>query len=75
MQTIRAGGASSDLVVRLLRAGVGRKDGTFATGVLHLHHQEFDRAALPENDARLDAVIRADAIRARRGLSALQADA
>lgn len=69
------GREDSDLVVRLLRAGVARKDGTFATGVLHLHHKEFDRAALPDNDTRLNAVIGADAIRARRGLSALQASA
>lgn len=68
------GREDSDLVVRLLRAGIARKDGNFATGVLHLHHKEFDRAALPDNDTRLNAVIGADAIRARRGLSALQAD-
>lgn len=64
------GREDSDLAVRLIRAGVLRKDGRFATGVLHLHHKEFDRAALPDNDMRLDAVIGADAIRARRGLSA-----
>jgi len=69
------GREDSDLVVRLLRAGVARKDGNFATGVLHLHHKEFDRAALPDNDTRLNAVIGADAIRARRGLSTLRADA
>jgi len=69
------GREDSDLVVRLLRSGVARKDGNFATGVLHLHHKEFDRAALPDNDTRLNAVIGADAIRARRGLSALKAEA
>jgi glycosyltransferase involved in cell wall biosynthesis len=33
----------SDLAVRLLNAGVRRKDGAFATGVLHLWHRENDR--------------------------------
>lgn len=69
------GREDSDLVVRLIRAGVARKDGSFATGVLHLHHKEFDRAALPDNDTRLNAVIGAGAIRAQRGLSTLKADA
>jgi len=66
------GREDSDLVVRLLRAGVLRKDGSFATGVLHLHHAEFDRAALPDNDARLGTRLREDAVRARSGLSALR---
>ncbi len=47
----------SDLVVRLLRAGVRRKDGRFATGVLHLWHPPNDRSQLPVNQARLDEVI------------------
>ena len=34
----------SDLVVRLLHAGVRRKDGRFATGVLHLWHPQNDRS-------------------------------
>jgi glycosyltransferase involved in cell wall biosynthesis len=33
----------SDLAVRLLNAGVRRKEGAFATGVLHLWHPENDR--------------------------------
>jgi GT2 family glycosyltransferase len=33
----------SDLAVRLLNAGVRRKEGAFATGVLHLWHRENDR--------------------------------
>jgi glycosyltransferase involved in cell wall biosynthesis len=62
----------TDLVLRLMRAGVKRKDGRFATGVFHLWHPENDRAQLPENQRRLDAVITSDRVRAERGLSALR---
>jgi len=68
------GREDSDLLVRLLRAGVRRKDGVFATGVLHLWHSEADRAALSQNDQRLDAVRQGDRVRAERGLSALRAE-
>ena len=61
----------SDLVVRLLRAGVRRKDGRFATGVLHLWHPPNDRSQLPVNQARLDEVIGGSRTRALRGLSTL----
>jgi len=61
----------SDLIVRLLHAGVRRKDGRFATGVLHLWHPRNDRSQLPANQQRLDAVIAGDRVRALRGLSAL----
>ncbi len=61
----------SDIVIRMIRAGVARKDGRFATGVLHLWHPEADRAPLAANRARLDELIKSDRIRALRGLSAL----
>jgi glycosyltransferase involved in cell wall biosynthesis len=64
----------SDLVVRLLHAGARRKDGRFATGVLHLWHPQNDRSQLPANQARLDEVIGGTRIRALRGLSRLGAD-
>ena len=48
------GREDSDLFVRLIRSGVGRKDGRWATGVLHLWHPEADRGRLSENDRRLD---------------------
>jgi glycosyltransferase involved in cell wall biosynthesis len=64
----------SDLVVRLLHAGVRRKDGRFATGVLHLWHPQNDRAQLPANQARLDQVIGGTRVRALRGLSLIGAD-
>jgi glycosyltransferase involved in cell wall biosynthesis len=62
----------SDLVVRLLRAGVRRKDGRFATGVLHLWHPWNDRTQLTENRDRLEETIGSARIRASRGLSALR---
>jgi glycosyltransferase involved in cell wall biosynthesis len=65
----------SDLLIRLLHAGVRRKDGNFATGVLHLWHPESDRSDLPDNQQRLDEVERADRVRAIRGLSRLDASA
>lgn len=66
------GKEDSDIIVRLLRAGVGRKDGVFATGVLHLWHPEADRGNLSENERRLSDSVASDRIRARRGLSALK---
>ena len=69
------GREDSDLLVRLLRSGVRRKDGMFATGVLHLWHPDFDRSGLPDNERRLEAVIASDRVRAERGMSSLEADA
>jgi hypothetical protein len=64
----------SDLVVRLLHSGVRRKDGRFATGVLHLWHPQNDRSQLPANRTRLDEVMSGARVRALRGLSGLGAD-
>ena len=68
------GREDSDLLVRVLRAGVRRKDGAFATGVLHLWHPEANRLALSQNDRRLDAVRQGDRVRAERGLAVLRAE-
>ena len=65
------GREDSDLLVRLLHAGVGRKDGTFATGVLHLWHPAADRADMKDNERRLQEAAGGDRIRARQGLSSL----
>lgn len=62
----------SDIIVRLIRSGVRRKDGRFATGVLHLWHPENDRSLLPANRMKLDEILNSDRRHARRGLSALQ---
>ncbi len=69
------GKEDSDIIVRLLRAGLRRKDGVFATGVLHLWHPEADRHRLAENERKLSNIIASDEIRAQRGLSALKAAA
>ncbi len=66
------GREDSDLFVRLIRAGVRRKDGRYATGVLHLWHPEADRARLSENEQRLGGVLASDRISATKGLSALR---
>jgi glycosyltransferase involved in cell wall biosynthesis len=63
------GREDSDLFIRLIRAGVRRKDGRFATGVLHLWHREADRSSLVENDRQLAEVLHSNRITARRGLS------
>jgi glycosyltransferase involved in cell wall biosynthesis len=66
------GREDSDLLIRLLRAGVRRKDGRFATGVVHLWHKDADRAELAQNEARLAAVLANSRVRAQRGLSSLR---
>ena len=43
----------SDLVIRLIHAGIKRKEGRFALPVLHLWHHQNDRSAEPENYQRL----------------------
>lgn len=63
------GREDSDIFIRLIRAGVRRKDGRFASGVLHLWHSEADRSRLAENDRQLDEVLHSDRIAAKRGLS------
>ena len=65
------GREDSDLLIRLMRAGVRRKDGRMATGVLHLWHPEADRSRLDDNERRLDNIRTGTRIRAERGLSAL----
>jgi len=57
--------------VRLLHAGLRRKDGSFATGVIHLWHAEADRGRLADNEARLAQIVAGDGVRARTGLTAM----
>lgn len=58
----------SDLAVRLLNAGVRRKEGAFATGVLHLWHRENDRRHEGRNWELLQQRIRAGDTLPLRGL-------
>jgi glycosyltransferase involved in cell wall biosynthesis len=61
----------SDLAIRLIRSGCRRKNGRFATGVLHLWHDLQDRASLGENELRLEETVAGARIRAVEGLSSL----
>lgn len=65
----------SDLAVRLINSGVRRKEGAYATGVLHLWHRENDRRTEGENWDRLQQRIRDGATRALRGLDLYPATA
>ena len=65
------GREDSDIFVRMIRAGIRRKDGRFGPGVLHLWHPEADRARLAQNDRQLDELLADGRIRARQGLSLL----
>ena len=69
------GKEDSDLIVRLLHAGVVRKDGNFATGVIHLWHKEADRSALGENERKLADLLTGSDVRAKHGMSALRVKA
>jgi glycosyltransferase involved in cell wall biosynthesis len=64
----------SDLAVRLIRSGCRRKDGRFATGVLHLAHPDADRARMQENKILFDETLASDRVRAVRGLAEAGAD-
>jgi glycosyltransferase involved in cell wall biosynthesis len=64
------GREDSDLLIRLLNAGVRRKDGIFATGVLHLWHPEADRSQVDANDRMMQDAVQTRRIRAQQGLSA-----
>jgi hypothetical protein len=60
--------------VRLLHAGVRRKEGAFATGVLHLWHADADRSQLPINENKLEDVLNGQRVRAERGMSTVEVD-
>jgi glycosyltransferase involved in cell wall biosynthesis len=65
----------SDLAVRLIRSGCRRKDGRFATGVLHLAHPDADRARMKENKLLFEETLASDRVRAVRGLAEIAAEA
>lgn len=58
----------SDLVIRLLRAGISNKSARFSVPVFHLWHRENDRTGLDENRRRLQEVLQAIHVRARKGV-------
>lgn len=59
----------SDLVIRLLHAGILHKSARFAAPVFHLWHGEHDRNQLAENQRRLDELLASDRIAALNGLN------
>jgi GT2 family glycosyltransferase len=63
------GHEDADLAVRLIRHGTQRKDGRFATAVMHLWHRENDRSQLQENQQRLEHILTSSHIQAQQGLS------
>jgi len=58
----------SDLVVRLIRANVYRKDGRFAIPVFHLWHTENDRSSEGENAERLEKILSNERVKAQLGV-------
>lgn len=58
----------SDLVIRLIHAGVRHKSARCAAPVFHLWHREQDRLHLPENQKRLDDLLQSTTVRAAVGL-------
>lgn len=58
----------SDLVIRFLHAGVKHKNARFAATVFHLWHPEQDRMSLPDNQKRLNDLLRSTTVRAVVGL-------
>jgi hypothetical protein len=68
------GREDSDIFVRMIRTGVRRKDGRFATGVMHLWHPEADRSKLDDNERALNEALQGGRVRAMRGLSSLIED-
>ena len=62
----------SDLVVRLFRAGIQRKDGRFALPVFHIWHPIQSREQAKENFARLANIQNNTRIKALEGLDQYQ---
>jgi glycosyltransferase involved in cell wall biosynthesis len=59
----------SDLVIRLLHAGVRHKSARFAAPVLHLWHRENDRGGLVENRRRLEELLTSGRILVDHGVA------
>lgn len=58
----------SDLVIRLLHAGIKHKNARFGAMVFHLWHQEQDRQHFHENQKRLNDLLQSTTVRAAVGL-------
>lgn len=62
----------SDLVIRLIRAGVHHKSARFSVPLFHLWHKENDRSNLEQNQQRLQTVLTAKHTRAVQGVDQYQ---
>jgi len=58
----------SDLVIRLIRAGIKRKEGRFSVPVIHLWHPENDRSQEQYNHEQLMQIIEGNTVRAKIGV-------
>lgn len=58
----------SDLAVRLIRNGVGIKNGRFSVPVLHLWHKENDRSFSGENWKKFEATLSSTHTHAKSGI-------
>ncbi|NIR42836.1 MAG: glycosyltransferase [Gemmatimonadetes bacterium] len=63
------GREDSDLVARLINAGVYRKEGRYTSPVVHLWHPHAELSGYSANDARLQQVIEEGIVRPRIGIS------
>ena len=62
------GSQDSDLIIRLMHAGVRVKSGRHASPVLHLWHSPLSRDDAAKNRSELEQVLTSHRIRARKGL-------
>ena len=62
------GSEDRDLAARLINAGIYRKEGRYATDVLHLWHREADRSLKEHNRRLLQMVVDSGVTRAVKGL-------
>ena len=62
------GSEDRDLAARLINAGIYRKEGRYATDVLHLWHREADRNRKEHNRHLLQTVVQTGATRAMKGI-------
>jgi hypothetical protein len=62
------GREDSELVVRLLKYGLKRKDAPFSAMVYHLWHEEHERESLSENDMLLAEAIKSLCFYCKNGI-------
>ena len=63
------GSQDSDLIIRLMHAGIRIKSGRHGSPVLHLWHPEQPRDGAEKNRQELEKVLKGHRITARKGIS------